>query len=144
MTEFIQIENDGPDIARTNYYDSPNARAGYFYLSINAGAFRLIIPDSQLQVMAELITGKEVIVSRGPWPDQNRSDALELLFEDGSQNPYCLHLVPQQCDRLPGAKDTGKQWLFSVWSRTGKHFELPCYIRQVKKLPCLKPYTGRR
>lgn len=144
MTEFIHVENNGPDIIDTNYYDTPNAAAGYFYLSINAGAFRLLVPDSQVVLIDEFRTGKEVIVSRGPWPDQGRSDALELLFEDNSSSPYALHLVVEQCDRLPAYKDVGKKWVFSVWTRTGKVLGLPAYFRNVKQIPWLKPYTGKR
>ncbi len=144
MTDIIHIKNNGQEIVETNYYDTPNARAGYFYLSTNAGCFRLLVPDSQLSVLSELSTGREIIISRGPWPEQRKKDALELLFEDDSDNPFSLHILPEQCDRLPEKKDAGKRWLFSVWSRTGKHFEAPCYYRQVKKLPWLKPYTGQR
>jgi hypothetical protein len=59
MTDFIRIENNGPEIAATNYYDSPNAGAGYVYLSINAGALRLLVPDSQSQLVDEVKTAFE-------------------------------------------------------------------------------------
>lgn len=64
------IENQGQAIARTNYWDSDHAKAGYFFLSWNAGAGRLLMPDSQKAALAEMRSAKYVIVSRGPWTDQ--------------------------------------------------------------------------
>ncbi|BBO86741.1 hypothetical protein DSCO28_73070 (plasmid) [Desulfosarcina ovata subsp. sediminis] len=140
----ITIENDGQKIIKTSYWSTEHAARGYIYLSINAGAFRLLLPEVQIHLLIEMTTAKEVIVSRGPWPDENKSDGIEILFEDSTDSPFCLHLMVDQCDRLPGNKDVGKQWLFAVWTREGLRLELPCYFRIVKKIPWLKPYTGRR
>jgi hypothetical protein len=32
-------------------------------------------------------TAREVIISRGPWPAQRRTNAIEILFDDGSASP---------------------------------------------------------
>ena len=45
--QMIMIGNDGPLIARTNYFETELAKNGYFYLSWNAGAARLLVPESQ-------------------------------------------------------------------------------------------------
>lgn len=142
--DLIQIKNSGQEIVETNYYDTPHAASGLVYLSINAGALRLLVPDKQAAMVAEFRTGREVIVSRGPWPNQGLKDGLELLFEDESDNPYAIHMEPRQCDRLPGNADTGKRLTFAAWTQQGKAVELPCYCRQVKQIPWLKAYTGRR
>ena len=47
----ITITNQGQRITSTNYWDSDNARAGYLYLSWNAGAARLMVPDTQKAVI---------------------------------------------------------------------------------------------
>ena len=90
-------------------------------------------------------TGKHVIVSRGPWPSEQLPDAVEILFDDGSDNPFALHLSPESLDRMPLDTDAGKEWLFTVWTaprRNGpphKALERPAYYRRVDALPCLLP-----
>jgi len=38
------IENDGPDIVTTNYWTTEHEQRGLFYVSINAGTCRLLVP----------------------------------------------------------------------------------------------------
>jgi hypothetical protein len=144
-TGLITIENDGAEITYTNYFNSDHAARGYVYLSINAGAFRLLIPDRMISEIAEWRTAREVIISRGPWPDMSKSDALEILFEDDSDNPYALHIASEQADRMPldtdrDRKDQPPSWKFSAWTREGKTLELPCRYRLVKRIPWLKSF----
>ena len=42
--DLLTISNAGPDILATNFWQLPMARAGKFFLSTNAGAFRLLVP----------------------------------------------------------------------------------------------------
>jgi len=142
----LEIENHGPLILRSNYWGSALDRAGTLYLSINAGAFRLLLPGGWEEVVQEMQTGREVVVSRGPWAkDPGRGlDALELLFEDGTTDPYSVHLQSTQCDRLPTPEDQGKEWLFTAWTapRRGKPhkaLERPAWYRLVGQIPWLKP-----
>ena len=141
----ITISNHGPLITASNYWQSDLARAGKLFLSTNAGAFRLLIPPAHGNIVAELRTGKHVIVSRGPWPSEQLPDAVEILFDDGSDNPFALHLSPESLDRMPLDTDAGKEWLFTVWTaprRNGpphKALERPAYYRRVDALPCLLP-----
>jgi hypothetical protein len=144
MTDLLRIENHGPLITATNFWESAAEAAGKLYLSINGGAFRLLVPRSQEPAIAEMTTGKEVIISRGPWPQMRLPDGLELLFEDGSDSPYALHLSIESADRLPRAKDAGKEWIFTAWSapRRGRPHQVlqrPCWYRLVPKIPYLKP-----
>ena len=62
----LEIRNQGQAILSTNYWDSDHAKAGYFYLSWNAGAGRLLVPDSQKATLREMKGAREVIISRGP------------------------------------------------------------------------------
>jgi hypothetical protein len=140
--DLIRIENDGPEIVVTNYWSTPNAKAGYYFLSINAGAFRLLVPRSQTAEIGEWRTAREVIVSRGPWPAQGRPDAIEILFEDDTGEPYVIHLVVEQTDRLPIDTDqdipgTPHRWVFTVWTEGGKALTLPCRYRRAAKIPHL-------
>lgn len=83
---------------------------------------------------------KEVIVSRGPWIEQSRRDALELLWEDGSDNPFAVHLVAEQTDRLIPETDQGGGFAVSAWTRDGKRGEWPGKYRVVSEIPWLKPW----
>jgi hypothetical protein len=145
MPDLIQFVSNGPEIISTNYWQTKHAQRGLFYLSTNAGCFRLLVPAVQEGAIAEMATAREVIISRGVWPERGRHDALEILFEDDSDSPFALHIVTEQVDRLPDASDRDRpgqpaRWKLAVWTEAGKLLELPCRYRLVKKIPCLKPF----
>jgi hypothetical protein len=139
---FLEIQNDGQKIISTNYWDSEQERAGYYYVSINAGAFRLLIPAGFHDQLPDMRSAKEVIISRGPWPDQDKPDACEILFDDHSDNPYALFLSVESFDRLPLDSDAGREFILSAWTGPAlkMQFYLPCFYRRVEKIPCLKPW----
>jgi hypothetical protein len=139
----LQIENHGPLLIASNFWGTEMERAGKFYLSINAGAFRLLVPRGQEPAVTEMATAQEVVVSRGPWPAEGRDEGIELLFEDGSDAPFCLHLSIESLDRLPLAEDAGREWVFTAWTaprrgRPHKALERPCWYRLVPKIPWLR------
>jgi hypothetical protein len=137
----LSIENDGQNISASNYWDTNYARNGYFFLSFNAGAARLLMPPSHRPVLRDMRTASEVIISRGPWPDQLRADAIELMFEDGSTAPFALHFGLEQVDRLLTAEDEGKPLAFTAWARGPiKTLALPARYRRVANIPCMEPW----
>jgi hypothetical protein len=142
----LRIENEGPEISATNYFESEYARRGSFYLTLNAGAFRLLVPPVHESAVAEFRTAREVIVSRGPWPAEGRKDALEILFDDHTDNPFSLHFGAEQVDRFPTAEDATGEWVFSAWVRgkagPTRAYQTKCYYRIVPSLPYLKPLGG--
>lgn len=134
----IRIHNDGPLIVETDYWDTPHAQRGLFYVSINAGAFRLLVPLLQEASLADMRTAAYVIVTRGVWHGR---DALELLFEDGSDSPYVIHVQGAQVDRLPPTTDAGRTDLRClVYTQTGLALELPARYRTASELPYLRPW----
>lgn len=141
----LRIKNHGPLVVATNYWGLPAAKAGKFYLSTNAGAFRLLVPRQHESILeADLVPAKEVVISRGPWPQARREDGLEVLFDDGSDNPFALHLSMEAVDRVPTPEDQGREWICTVWTapRRGKpHLALqrPAWYRIVPRIPWLKP-----
>jgi hypothetical protein len=144
MPEILTISNHGPLITRTNYWDLPAARAGKILVSLNAGAFRLLIPELLEPALPDMMTAKECLVSRGPWPAQGLPDAFEILFDDRTADPYAIHLTPQSFDRLPGDADIATPWVLSAWTRPRrgkphKAFERPCWYRRVPSIPWLQP-----
>ena len=137
----ITIENAGQRIVATDYWDSEQARAGFFFLSWNAGAARLLLPDSQKAMLRDMKTARYVVVSRGPWTDQGGRQALEFMFEDESDSPFCLHLVAEQCDRMLPENNQGGGFVVTVWTRGGEKLRLPGKYREVSALPCLDPWS---
>lgn len=138
----LTIRNDGQRIVETNYWESAHAKAGYCYLTWNAGSGRLLVPDSLASSMLrEVRAAREVIVSRGPWGEQGGREALELLFEDGSDSPYCIHLVAEQCDRMLPDTDQGGGFVVAIWTRSGRRTQMPGKYRAVENIPCLDPWV---
>ena len=82
----IVIENDGPELVSTSYWESELAANGFVYLTINAGCFRLIAPAIAGLSLAKAQGAECVLVTRGAWPAKGRPDGLELLFGVASEN----------------------------------------------------------
>ncbi|WP_246538678.1 hypothetical protein [Nissabacter archeti] len=61
----ITFQNDGQLIAWTNYWQSELAIKGFFFLSWNAGAARLLIPDVHQGLLRETTGTEFVIITRG-------------------------------------------------------------------------------
>lgn len=138
----LTIENQGQAIKSTNYWDSNHAKSGYCYLTWNAGAGRLLVPDNQKFMLPEMRGAKYIIVSRGPWDAQGGRDALELLFEDGSDAPFCIHLVAEQTDRMLPEDNQGGGFVITIWTRGGEKLRLPGKYREVETIPCLAPWSS--
>lgn len=143
----LEIRNHGPLIVATNFWDLPAAKAGKLFVSTNAGAFRVLVPASQEGLVTEMKTAAGCALSRGPWPAMKLTDAFEVLFDDGTPDPFALHLAPESFDRLPTAEDVAGEWVLSVWTRPRrgdrphKAFERPCRYRMSPSLPDLRPWT---
>lgn len=136
------FENRGQRLVSTTYWASEHARRGYFFLSWNAGAARVLVPDCQKAALRDMKGAREVIISRGPWADQGGRDALELLWEDGSDNPFSIHLVAEQCDRLIPDKDQGGGLVVIALTRGGEKGRWPARYRVVAALPCLASWQA--
>lgn len=122
---FITIENEGPVITGTNFFESELNDAGKFFVSLNAGAVRLLVPDTMLrELKRELSLVKKVNLEKeGDW--------YFIVLDDGSKNPYTLQCLPNSFDRLPAKEDVGKAITFSAWGREkGKKIE------KIHECPC--------
>lgn len=136
----IVIGNQAQQIVDTNYWETPQAASGYFYLSWNAGAARLLIPDNQKHILRETKKAKEVIISRGPWTEQGNRDAVELMWEDNSDAPFILILLAEQCDRMLPDTDQGRPFVVTAWTKAGQKARWPGKYRRVQGLPYLQPW----
>jgi hypothetical protein len=139
----IQIQNDGPALVATDYWDTQHAAAGLIYASCNGGTIRLLLPPAREPDLPDMTRGVEyVILSRGPWPEQDRADAFELLFEDHSDSPYALRLSPESFDLLPCEPELGSAWRLALWvSGPRRVAEYEVRYRRVPALPWLKPWA---
>lgn len=137
----LEIKNDGAAIVSTTYWQSEYARRGYLYVSVNAGTCRVLLPPALISALPDMRTAKIVIVSRGPWPQQGLAEAFELLFDDGSDSPYALHLSPQQIDRVPPDSESGREVRVTVWTEGPQCvLDLPGRYRRSARIPDLSPW----
>lgn len=133
----ITIENDGPRLVNTSYWQTENCARGLFYLSTNAGTTRLLVPPNQEHQIREMRTAFEVVQTLGRLSDEpNQGRVVEVMFEDGSDSPFCIYIEEKQIDRLWTVKDQKKSWTFSVYTQTGAIDQLwPMYLRTYAMLP---------
>lgn len=146
MTTTIHIENHGPLITSSNYWRSPAAKAGKILASCNAGAIRVLLPLGCDTWFPDLRQAKHVVVSRGPWPEENLPDAVEILWEDGRDDPIAWHLSPEcWLGGMPAEPDPGREWVVSAWAqRAGKPHRVidrVAHWRRVEMLPCLEEWA---
>ncbi len=138
MRTIIEIENAGPKIKATNYWNSEYADHGVLFFSPNAGVIRVLVPPIAEHMIPEMKTGKKIILSRGPWPEEGREDAFELLFDDYSDSPFALHIGTEQWAIIP---KLDSRWQVAVWTQhQGCVLQKKLYYRKVNKIPCLLPW----
>jgi hypothetical protein len=136
----LTITNNGPEIASTNFWETPHAHAGKVFLSLNAGCFRLLLPEDLEDQLAEMRTARNVVISRGPWPGGGKADAIEVLFDDGTDSPLAIHIGTEQVDQLPLDSDAGKPCKFAVYiCGPARSLTLPARYRRSAQLPDLSP-----
>jgi hypothetical protein len=137
----LTVTNHGPYVRSTNYWSLPASRAGQFFLSLNAGAFRLLIPHNQTAAIREMRTAKEIVLTYGQY---RGVDAIELLFDDRSEDPFSIHLDARQSDRTLPPEDYEREWIFLAYEfrHGGAHkvLDRPCYVRRHPTLPYLRPW----
>jgi hypothetical protein len=142
--ERLAIQNKGPLIVQSNFWEMEFAKQGLYYLSINAGVFRLLVPETDRELIPDMKRGaKHVVISmliRGKW--QRAEYCMEFMIEDSSDDPWSCHFSPGQIDRAPSRDSVGKQWAATVWNFEGGKpvisLELPAYFQIVPELPWLK------
>lgn len=141
----IEVSNHGPLITSTNYWSSALASAGKIFCSVNAGAIRVLLPAARYADLSDMRPSQYCVLSRGPWPEQHVAEGIEIMWEDGSDSPYALHLTADSFDLLPGEPEPGREWLATVWTekdgKPHKSLERICHWRREPKLPCLKPWS---
>lgn len=136
----IAIKNKGQALVETNYWDSEMAMAGDCYLSWNAGAARLLVPDNQKLLLREMKGAREVLISRGPFKGDKAVEAIELLWQYDAEDPFQITIGARQTDRLIPAEDQGGGFSLIAYTRGGEKGRWPARYRIVPSLPWLKPW----
>ena len=123
----LTFGSKGKNLVSTSYFTSDYAKMGLFYLSMNAGGARLLVPDS-----AEHWHGEP---------------GYELLFEDNSDEPFMFHLSSASFDRLLPESEDGIDLPLLVYVDGG---DAPLLItrkatrfRTAPQLPWMKPIARR-
>lgn len=154
MDVSLYIHNDGPEIVTTNYWDTQHAKRGLFYLSWNASAARILVPETVKDVIEEMKSSKYVIISKEKINNikdlsvthgspHNLIDTIgyEVLFEDESESPFCIHMLLNQTDRIIPKEYQETGFVVSVWTQNGKQLLFPGKYRLVDYLPYLEPWA---
>lgn len=149
MPPQLTVENHGPLIVRTNYWETEWADRGYVLLSPNAGAFRLLLPRGHEQAINDMHTAKGCAVSFGPWSiaGDEVGSMFEVLFDDESTDPFSIHISPDQVIPRPAAADVAGEWTLSVWTaprrqrdRPRMALQRPCRYRLSRQIPDMRPW----
>lgn len=117
----IFVRNDGKRLVSSTYWSSPLAQRNFVFVSINAGALRVLLPrDVDQELLRAARTSREVLVTRVSGALEHLahfdpSFALELLWEDDSDAPYSLCVGLTQLDRLPPTSEAGRALEVSLW-----------------------------
>ncbi|TDR46781.1 hypothetical protein DFR29_103317 [Tahibacter aquaticus] len=130
------IMSNGPHDLSTNFWDSDIARGGFVFLSWNHGIARLLVPDTKAHTVNEMLTARHVVVSAAT--TVQGLEAIEILFEDGSDSPFVILCSAQQCDRRIADDPTPTS--MTIWTRNGPAAMLPCVTRRAKETLCLSPW----
>ena len=117
----ITIENDGPAIVRTDYWQTEHAQRGLVYLSGNAGVLRLLLPAAVEHMLVEMRGATRATIE----PSIQTAGCWDVVFEDGTSSPFAIAVDPRQIDR---ALDRGRTRLV-VWTETGQQLDLDCLVR---------------
>lgn len=102
----ITIKNDGQTITETTYWATPHADKGLLYLSINAGALRLLVPAASAQLLSELPpVGTPCELTRSRLQGE---EAYRLAWLDDPEEPYEVEIDVRQCDRRLASAENGR------------------------------------
>lgn len=122
MDNTLNISNSGQELISTNYWHTEHANVGLCYLSGNAGAWRLLIPEAAEMILSELKGVNKAVIE----PTPSRRASWDIVFEDGTETPFSLTIDARQVDRVvrPGF------FALALWTQRGKVLSLPCEVRK--------------
>lgn len=102
----FEIENAGPEIRSTNYWDVGGETVA---LSFNARALRVLLPASMGDAAQDAATGRVAVLTIGADARYGGRRRAHIMFDDGSQSPYCIESDLGAFDRIPPASDAARR-----------------------------------
>jgi hypothetical protein len=148
----IWTEHNGSRLVATDYWQSDMAANGFFVISGNAGVVHLLMPEAHRPRLHDMTMARNVVIRRGmykPDPPKEAKDCLEVLFDDGTNEPFVLYLDTGQALRVPADSDSGRGFAFQVYVQAPDGtpevvLERPCFYERVALLPDLRAWKGPR
>lgn len=137
----LTINSDGEKIVSSNYWDTSHAQQGLFYLSVNAGAFRLLIPDEWASTMPADFGRRHAIITRG-WHEVGEMMHEIMFTRDDSSRIYHEDLYEDCVDRQFSIEEAASQdrQLILYHRNCIEMIRMPVFFRAQKYLPCLEPW----
>jgi len=117
--QFIIIVNNGTDIVFTDFWETELAQSGLCFLSWNAVAGMLLVPELTAKTtMSDMLEAKGIIIDRRSCQPGLQSTHFDVVFDDGSNRPYVLSMAHEMTGRSFGSA-CNRPRPFSVWTESG-------------------------
>lgn len=140
----IKIENNGPEIVATNYWDTEIGR-NYYAVTANAGCLRVLVPKNKEHLIKDMVACEYAVVSTLASPSLGKL-SLEILFEDQSDSPFSLQLTAGAVlGFFPKADPKPIERTLTLWvSGLRKVATIRAFTRTAPRIPYLKPMAAVR
>jgi hypothetical protein len=103
---FIEVLSDGPRVVATSYWSSPHAQSGYVWISVNAGAVRVLVPPAaERRPLAELPPAGTPCL----YVQDGRSGARRIVYLDDPASLWVLEVGAAQADRTLPPGEHGRK-----------------------------------
>lgn len=133
----LVMTNDGAELVSTNYWELQHAAIGLFFVSINAGCVRLLMPPVHENSLPDMIAARSVVLTQGLYEGK---PAVEILFDDDTDDPFAIFLDISQFDRIWPPDEDGMTIDFAIYLKGGKVWASKCHLRRSATLPLLTPW----
>ena len=102
----IETTSTEKTVIEPDYWDSEMAKCGVLHVSATADCIKILIPDSQIDMIPLMLEGERITLSRGPCPGGGKAPVFEIVFDDYSDNPLSLLVGSEPGDTLlePGSE----------------------------------------
>lgn len=108
----FSIANNGQAITQTSYWATKEALSGYCFLSLNAGALRLLVPKSRAEWLVDMLAAKRVTIEHSVLIP----GCFDVVFEDGTDMPFCIAMGSSAMDFNLWKTNSIR---FTVWNESG-------------------------
>ena len=139
--EFFMTQNEGERLVESNYWGSESEKKGFYYMTANAGAIRLLVPSDQETDIPDILTGKHAVITKGYSRPLGRI-MHEIMFEDHTHHPFGLWISESQWERTISIEEAASRDRTLIVYKNGcvEVVRMPVFFREGYMLPYLKPW----